>query len=76
MKAEEFSVRRALKQVPANILWIHDLDDDVTPWIDAEQLKKDNHPNIQFVNTTGLGHRRIYKDPVVAKQVVEFIAGV
>jgi len=76
MKAEEFSVRRALKQVPANILWIHDLDDDVTPWIDAEQVKKDNHPNIQFVNTTGLGHRRIYKDPVVAKQVVEFIAGV
>jgi len=76
MKAEEFSVRRALRQVRANILWIHDLDDDVTPWRDAEQVKSENHSTIQFINTTGLGHRRIYKDPIVAKQVVEFAAGI
>lgn len=75
MKAEDFSVRRAIRNVPANILWIHDLDDDVTPWIDAEQVKKDNHPNIKFINTSGLGHRRIYKDAEVTKHITDFVSG-
>jgi predicted alpha/beta hydrolase family esterase len=73
IKAEDFSVRRAIKQIKSNILWIHDLDDDVTPWKDAEMVKDEGHKNIRFVNTTGLGHRRIYKDETVAKTVIEFI---
>jgi len=73
IKAEDFSVRRAMKQIQSDTLWIHDLNDDVTPWKDAERVKDDGHKNIKFVNTTGLGHRRIYKDETVAKMVIDFI---
>ena len=72
-KAEYFSIRRSIRTTHHKILWIHDLNDDVTPWSDAEKVKKDNHPNITFVNTTGLGHRKIYKDSQVTKMVVKFI---
>lgn len=72
-KAEYFSVRRAIRNIHYKILWIHDLNDDVTPWSDAERVKKDNHANITFVNTTGLGHRKIYKDAEVTNTVVKFI---
>ena len=74
MKVADFSVRRAMKQIQSTTLWIHDIDDDVTPWKDAEAVQKDGHPNVRFVNTTGLGHRRIYRDETVAKTVVDFIA--
>lgn len=72
-EAAWFSMRRAAHHIKASILWIHDEDDDITPWADALQVKKDNHPNIQFVLTKGLGHRKIYHDEMVKKQVVNFL---
>jgi pimeloyl-ACP methyl ester carboxylesterase len=68
-----FSMRRALHNIKANILWIHDEDDDTTPWQDAQEVKKDNHPNINFVITKGLGHRKIYHDETVKKRVLDFL---
>ncbi len=73
IKAEDFSVRRAMNKIQSDTLWIHDLNDDLTPWEDAEMVKDDGHKNIKFVNTTGLGHRRIYKDETVTKMVIDFI---
>ena len=72
-KTEWFSMRRALHTITANILWIHDEDDDITPWADAEKVKEDNHPNIKFVLTKGLGHRKIYHDAEVKNTVVQFL---
>jgi pimeloyl-ACP methyl ester carboxylesterase len=72
-KTEWFSMRRAIQHIQARVLWIHDKDDDITPWKDAEKVKADNHPNIQFLLTRGLGHRKIYHDAAVKKQVVEFL---
>ena len=72
-KTEWFSMRRALQTITANILWIHDEDDDITPWADAEKVKEDNHPNIKFVLTKGLGHRKIYHDAEVKNKVVQFL---
>lgn len=70
---EWFSIRRAVKNSKAKILWLHDEDDDMTPLSDALKVKEDNHPNIKFVITKGLGHRRIYHDAAVKKAVIDFL---
>lgn len=70
---EWFSIRRAVKNIHAKILWLHDEDDDMTPLSDALKVKEDNHPNIKFVITKGLGHRRIYHDAAVKKAVIDFL---
>ncbi len=68
-----FSMRRAMHNIRAKVLWIHDEEDDITPWFDAEKVKEDNHPNINFVITKGLGHRKIYHDVAVKNKVIEFL---
>jgi len=68
-----YSVRRAVTNINASILWIHDEEDELTPLKDALKVKEDNHPNIEFVITNGLGHRRIYRENKVVKQIVEFL---
>lgn len=73
IKPENISIRRAAKHIKASILWFHDEEDDITPLSDAIKVKDNHHPNIKFVITKGLGHRRIYRDPDVSKQIVEFL---
>jgi pimeloyl-ACP methyl ester carboxylesterase len=68
-----YSLRRVLYQVPADILWVQDEEDTITPLKDALLVKADQHPNIQFLITSGLGHRKIYRDPEIIRQVVEFL---
>jgi pimeloyl-ACP methyl ester carboxylesterase len=68
-----FSIHRALKKIKAKILWLHDKDDKITPLKDVLKIREENHPNIQFVITKGLGHRRIYRDAKVGKAIVNFI---
>ena len=70
---EWFSIRRAVKNIKAKILWIHDEDDDITPLSDALKVKEDAHPNIEFMITKGLGHRKIYHDAAVKKAAVNFL---
>ncbi len=68
-----FSIRRALFNINATVLWFHDEDDDVTPLSDALKVKEDNHPNVKFVITKGLGHRKIYRDETVLNAVADFM---
>jgi len=70
---EWFSMRRAMNNIKASLLWIHDEDDDITPWADAEKVQSDNHSNIKFMLTKGLGHRKIYHDKAVKDQVIKFL---
>ena len=70
---EWFSIRRAVKNITAQILWIHDEDDDITPLSDALKVKEDHHPNIHFIITKGLGHRKIYHDKAVKKAIENFL---
>lgn len=72
-KPEWFSVARAVKHIKAQILWAHDKDDEMTPLSDVESVIEAAHPNIQFLITEGLGHRRIYRDNKVAKAVIDFL---
>ena len=72
-QTEWFSIRRAVKNIKAQILWIHDEDDDITPLSDALKVKNDNNANIKFIITKGLGHRRIYHDTAVKKAIENFL---
>jgi pimeloyl-ACP methyl ester carboxylesterase len=67
-----YSVRRAIQHVYAPILWIHDKDDKITPLIDVQKVMEDKHPNIEFMITQGLGHRRIYRNKSVQQKVISF----
>ncbi len=73
LSPEYYSIRRAMKHIRAEVLWFHDEDDDTTPLSDVLKVKEENHPNVHFVITSGLGHRRIYRDNKVVKAVVEFL---
>jgi len=70
---EYFSVRRAMKNINASVLWVHDEEDEITPISDVMNVEKDNHRNIEFMLTKGLGHRKIYRDEAVMRRVVEFL---
>ena len=72
---DHYSIRRAIKNIKAKILWFHDEDDELTPIEDALRVKEENHPHIEFVITKGLGHRKIYRENMVVKRVVEFMNG-
>ncbi|HUB62520.1 MAG TPA: alpha/beta fold hydrolase [Puia sp.] len=68
-----YSLRRAIGSLAVKILYVQDEGDAVVPLAAAKQIQGDNHPNIQFLFTTGLGHKKIYKDQGVLDQVVEFL---
>lgn len=70
---EWYSIRRAIKNIKAQVLWVHDEDDDITPLADALKVKEDNNSNVEFLITKGLGHQRIYKDAGIKKQVLDFL---
>jgi pimeloyl-ACP methyl ester carboxylesterase len=68
-----YSLRRALKEIKAGVLYLQDEEDRITPLADALRVKEDAHPTIRFVFTRGLGHRKIYKDPEIIEQIVAFL---
>ena len=67
-----FSIARAAKNIRACVLFIQDKHDDMTPFTDVESIIKSNHANFNFILTEGLGHRRIYRDNKVAKNIIDF----
>lgn len=68
-----YSIKRAMRNIKAKVMWFHDDEDDVTPITDVINVQKENYSNIEFVITTGLGHRRIYRDNKVTKAIVDFL---
>jgi len=73
VSSDWFSIRRAMRNIKASVLWVHDEDDDITPLSDALKIKEDGHPQVEFMITKGLGHRRIYRDNKVTKAIVDFL---
>jgi pimeloyl-ACP methyl ester carboxylesterase len=68
-----YSIKRAMKNIRAKVLWFHDEDDEVTPLADALRVKAENYSNVGFVITKGLGHRRIYRDAKVSRVIIDFL---
>ena len=73
VSSEWYSIRRAMKHIKAKVLWFHDDEDEITPLSDVLKVKAEKHPNIEFVITKGLGHRRIYRDNHVSKAIIDFL---
>jgi pimeloyl-ACP methyl ester carboxylesterase len=71
--ASHYSIARAIKQIRARILWVHDEDDDVTPLKDVKPIIRREPANVEFMFTKGLGHRKIYRENKVVKKVIEFL---
>ena len=67
-----YSIRRAMNYIQSNVLWVHDQDDEMTPLSDALKVHADQHTNVQFLITEGLGHRRIYRDNKVVKAILDY----
>ncbi len=73
IKPELFSIRRAMRNIKASVLWMHDEQDDITPFADVEKVKNDNHPHIKFIISSGLGHRKIYRDKHTLNHILQFL---
>ncbi len=71
--AAYYSIRRSLLAIHAAILWVHDQDDDITPLKDVLLVKEDHPPSVRFLFTRGLGHRKIYRDPEIVKELVDYL---
>ncbi|MBK8711534.1 MAG: alpha/beta fold hydrolase [Niastella sp.] len=71
--AQWYSVRRALKHIQAQVIWVHDQDDFITPYRDAQKILEDHLPHVHLITTKGLGHQKIYKDKDVQNLVMEYL---
>jgi len=68
-----YSLRRAIASAGANILYVQDDEDTIVSADEAKRIRQDGHPNIRFLFTSGLGHKKVYKDAEVLDQVVAFL---
>lgn len=73
VSASWYSVKRAMHNIRAQVLWVHDEDDTITPIKDVVAVQETGYPNIEFLFTKGLGHRRIYRDNQVTKKIIAFL---
>ena len=69
----ELSVDSFAGELKMPFLVIHDKEDKDVPYSQGEGYAN-SLPNVEFVTTTGLGHRRILKDPEIINKIVEFIS--
>lgn len=70
---ERFSTEVLARQLSVPGLIVHDQDDRDVPLAEGEAVAQ-SWPGAQLVRTTGLGHRRILRDPEVIARVTAFIA--
>jgi len=68
-----FSVARAIKNFHAQVLWVHDKEDNMTPFSDIQNVIDAQLPHVQFLVTQGLGNRRIYREATISKVVIDFL---
>jgi len=70
---DHYSLRRTMRHIHAQTLWIHDEDDELTPLSDALRVKELNLPQIHFMITKGLGHKNVYRDKDVRNAIIGFL---
>jgi len=69
---ERFSPIKMVPKVEQPGLVIHDETDGDVPWQDGEAVAS-AWPGAQFVKTSGLGHRRLMRDPDVIARITAFV---
>lgn len=73
IRPEDGAVLPTLKKIHARILWLHDTEDDITPYRDVKKIGSADFPNITFIISSGLGHRKIYRDGQSIKTILNFV---
>ncbi|HEX6334447.1 MAG TPA: alpha/beta fold hydrolase [Flavisolibacter sp.] len=68
-----YSVSRAARKIRAQVLFLQDSHDHMTPLRDVTPIMDMKLPNFRFVITEGLGHRRIYRDTANVKTIIDFL---
>jgi len=69
---DQFAHHYPLSDSVQNVLVVHDRDDEVVDWHEAQKLVAD-WPNARLHLTEGLGHRRILRNAKLIRYIVEFI---
>ena len=69
----DLSVDSFAEELKMPFLVIHDKEDKDVPYGQGEGYAN-GLPNVEFMPTTGLGHRRILKDPEIIDKIVDFIS--
>jgi pimeloyl-ACP methyl ester carboxylesterase len=64
------AMARTMRTPP--LLLVHDREDPETRWADSAAIAR-SWPGANLVTTTGLGHRRILRDPQVVADLVAFV---
>jgi len=72
-RPEWFSLSRAAAHIKAQVLFLQDKNDDMTPLSDVEPIIEKNYSNFHFIISEGLGHRRIYRDNNSLKAIIDFL---
>ncbi|MDB5206955.1 MAG: alpha/beta hydrolase [Flavisolibacter sp.] len=70
---EWYSVARAAAHIKAQVLFLQDKDDTLTPLADVAPIMAKSYPNFKFVISEGLGHSRIYRDQGTINSVIGFL---
>jgi pimeloyl-ACP methyl ester carboxylesterase len=71
--ANWYSISRIAPKIRAQVLFLQDRDDHMTPLSDVEPIIEKNYSNFRFVISEGLGHRRIYRDEKSFKTIMDFL---
>jgi pimeloyl-ACP methyl ester carboxylesterase len=67
----ELSIERLVRERDAGLLVLHD-EDDREVSIEQARVLASSWPSAQLVTTSGLGHRRILRDPAVIAEAVAY----
>ncbi len=70
-----YSVSRVVKNISANVLWIHDKHDTICPFEDVKPVISLKLPHVRFLITEELGHSKVYKDNKICTEIVHFFSG-
>lgn len=72
MPIQDCNLLMAINWLAMPIYLVHDLDDQVIPVVGSQKLAEQGH-HIEFLQTMGLGHRKVIHSPMVAKRIIEFL---
>jgi len=68
-----YSVARAAASIKAQVLFLQDKNDYITPLADVQPIVDKGYPNFRFVISEGLGHSKIYRNKQTVQAIVDFL---
>ena len=70
---DETHPSRVLGKIDSRLLVVHDHDDPVVPFADAEEIVRHGGDRAALIATRGLGHGRILKNEAVVEAIGQFL---